>query len=65
MGFQQWLKVHSEQTSKLYNKLTHASETSLDDYQDFKLVIYNNDSLDELSEKAKQIVTEYPSYFTI
>lgn len=35
----------------------HASETSLDDYRDWDLFIYNNGTYEDLEERAKSIVT--------
>ena len=42
--------------SELYRKLTHASETSLDNYEDWDYVIYNNYSIEKLIISVKDIV---------
>lgn len=39
--------------------LTHASETSLDDYKDFDIIYDNNKGLDELELFAKRIVNNF------
>ncbi|MCB1711947.1 MAG: hypothetical protein KDH96_05565 [Candidatus Riesia sp.] len=40
----------------LYKKLTHASETSLDEYENFDYVIENDGTLEDLQEKVKEIL---------
>lgn len=40
----------------LYKKLTHASEISLDEYENFDYVIENDGTLEDLQEKVKEIL---------
>lgn len=53
--FFSWMLGHDEEMKKLHSTLHHPSETALDSYEDFDVIINNEGSISDLIEKIKQL----------
>lgn len=58
-GFKEWLSYGDSKQFDLFKKLTHPSETGLDDYEDFDFIVNNNDTLESFQTQIKQIIHEH------
>lgn len=57
-GFHQWLSYGDQKEYELFKKLTHPSETGLDDYTDFDFVIQNDSTFENYEFLLKNFITE-------